>query len=496
MSGGWLPVPVVAPLLAAALLVLLPYRPAASRTVALGVSAGVLALGGWLVAETHDGTVLSHDIGAWPPGVAIMFAADQFSALMVSVTALLVTGCLSFAFTIREDAHRLYVPLALVLSAGVYGAYLTADLFNLFVFIEVMLAPSYALVILGGGRERVAAGRVYLTVSLLASTAFLVGVGLVYGLTGTVNLGALAGAAARSPAVAVAAGVVLVAMGVKAGVVPLHTWLPRVYPHATPAVTALFSGLLTKVGVYVILRVYAVVYLGDAAYRWLLVVLATATMLVGAVGSLGERTFRAILVFGMVSHIGYMIVGPALFTDLALAAAVFYFVHHVLVKAGLLMCAGAVELTYGTGELHRLGGLVSRAPLLALVFMVGGMSLSGLPPLSGFVAKLTVIRAAVVDQQWLLAVVAALAGLFTVAAMVKIWNNVFWGHDGVGGWDDLGAPVVAAARVRPALLAPAVVLVACSVVFGLGAYPLLTAAQAAAAGLVEPAAYISAVMSP
>jgi len=496
VSGLLLALPVALPLLAAGTILALPGPRWLRRVVAVGAHVAVAAVGAVLLARTLGGDVVSLSVGAWPGGVSIVLAADALSALLVLVTGGLVAVCLPFAAATGDDRHRMFLPLVLTLTTGVYGAYLTADLFNLFVFIEVMLAPSYALVILGGGRERVAAGRIYLTVSLLASTAFLVGVGLVYGLTGTVNLGALAGAAAQSPAVAVAAGVVLVAMAVKAGVVPLHTWLPRVYPHTTPAVTALFSGLLTKVGVYVILRVYAVVYAGDATYRWLLVGLAAATMLVGAVGSLGERTFRAILVFGMVSHIGYMIVGPALFTDLALAAAVFYFVHHVLVKAGLLMCAGAVELTYGTGELHRLGGLVSRAPLLALVFMVGGMSLSGLPPLSGFVAKLTVIRAAVVDQQWLLAVVAALAGLFTVAAMVKIWNNVFWGHDGVGGWDDLGAPVVAAARVRPALLAPAVVLVACSVVFGLGAYPLLTAAQAAAAGLVEPAAYISAVMSP
>src|SRR5690606_20261051 len=156
--------------------------------------------------------------------------------------------------------HRLFTPLALVLSAGAYGAYLTADLFNLFVFVEVMLAPSYALLVLAGGRRRVAAGRLYLTVNLMASTLFLAAIGLTYAVAGAVNLGDLAGAARESSAVALAAAVVLLALVAKAALVPLHTWLPRTYPHAAPAVTALFSGLLTKVGVYAIFRVYAVVF--------------------------------------------------------------------------------------------------------------------------------------------------------------------------------------------------------------------------------------------
>lgn len=494
--SGLLALPVAAPLLAAGVLLAAPDRTWLRRTVGVGTHLGIAALGAVLLARTMSGDVLSQAVGAWPGGVSIVLAADPLSALLVLVTGGLVAVSLAYASAAGDDRNRLFTPLVLAMTAGVYGAYLTADLFNLFVFVEVMLAPSYALLVLAGGRKRVAAGRIYLTVSLLASTIFLAGVGLVYGVTGTVNLGQLAGAAGRSPAVAVAGAVVLVAMAVKAGVVPLHTWLPRVYPHATPAVAALFSGLLTKVGVYAIFRIYAVVYEGDPTYQWLLIALAVLTMAVGALGAVGENTFRAILVFGMVSHIGYMIVGPALFTELAMTAAIFYFVHHVLVKAGLLMCAGAVEITYGTGNLDRLGGLVSRAPYLAVVFFVGGASLAGVPPLSGFIAKLTVIRAAVDQQQWVTAAVAALAGLVTLTAMVKIWNNAFWGHDGAGGWDDLGGQLATVTRVRPALVTPAMVLVSFSLIFGLGAYPLLTAAQAAAAGLLDPSAYVSAVVSP
>jgi multicomponent Na+:H+ antiporter subunit D len=426
--------------------------------------------------------------------VSIVFAADQFSALMLTFTALLVLVCLSFAIAIRDDGHRLYLPLVLVLSAGVYGAYLTADLFNLFVFIEVMLAPSYVLMMLTGGRGRLAAGRIYLTVSLLASTIYLAGIGLLYGLTGTVNLGELAGLGRESGAVALAGGVLLVAMATKAAMVPVHGWLPRVYPHATPAVAALFSGLLTKVGVYAIFRIYAVMYEGDPNYGWLIMAGALLSAVVGALAAVGETTFRAVLVVSMVSHVGFMLVGPALFTTLGLAAAIFYLLQYVLVKTALLMCAGAVETTYGTGQLDRLGGLVSRAPLLAVTFMVPALSLAGVPPLSGFVAKLTLVRAAIEEAEYLAAGLVIAVGLLTLLAMTKIWNKAFWGHDGEATWaDDVEGRRPVAVRVRTSLVIPALVLAACSVLLGIGAEPLLAAAETAAGNLVDTTAYVEAV---
>lgn len=495
--SGWLALPVAAPLLAAGALVLLPNRPAVARGIALATTAGVLAIGALLLVQTHDGTVRSHDVGGWPRGVSIVFAADQLSALMLTATALLVLVCLSFAFVSRDDRHRLYTPVVLVLSAGVYGAYLTADLFNLFVFIEVMLAPSYVLMVLTGGRRRLAAGRIYLTVSLLASTIYLVGIGLLYGLTGTVNLGELAGLGRESGAVALAGGVLLVAMAAKAAIAPLHGWLPRVYPHATPAVVALFSGLLTKVGVYAIFRIYAVMYDGDPRYGWLILTGALLSTVVGALGALGEKSFRAILVFSMVSHVGFMLVGPALFTTLGLAAAIFYLLQYVLVKTALLICAGAVEATYGTGQLDRLGGLVSRAPLLAVCFMVPALSLAGVPPLSGFVAKLSLIRAAIEETQYLVAGMVVVVGLLTLLAMTKIWNSAFWGHDGEATWgDETEGQQPVAVKVRTSLLIPAMVLAAFSVLLGIGAEPLLVAAEAAAGGLVDTTAYVEAVTRP
>ncbi|QSB13109.1 monovalent cation/H+ antiporter subunit D family protein [Natronosporangium hydrolyticum] len=495
MNGWLLTLPVAVPLFAAAVLVFTPNSVALQRLLSIAANGAVLVLGAVLLARTYDGSVISENLSGWTQvGIPIMFAGDAFSALMLCVTALLVMVCLGFAFATGDAAHRLFAPMALVMAAGVYGAYLTADLFNLFVFVEVMLAPSYVLLVLAGGRKRVAAGRLYLTVSLLASTIFLAGIGLVYGLAGTVNLGQLAGSASGSPAMAVAGSLILIAMGVKAALVPVHGWLPRAYLHAAPAVAALFSGLLTKVGVYVIFRLYAVMYEGDPQYAWVVMLAALLSMVVGVLGAVGEKTMRAILAFHMISQIGYMIIGPALFTTVALAAGIFYIIHHVLVKAALLICAGAVEVTYGTGRLDRLGGLVNRAPWLAAAFMVAALSLAGMPPMSGFIAKLAIVRAAILEAHYLAAVVAVLVGLLTLLSMIKIWNGAFWGHNGEATWDEEGERSSATTRViKPSLVAPAVVLASFSLIFGIGAEPLLAATTVAAEGLTDITAYVTAV---
>ncbi|MFE7765340.1 monovalent cation/H+ antiporter subunit D family protein [Streptomyces sp. NPDC057438] len=492
MTSTVLALPVALPLLASGLLVLVPCGPRLRRWTAAAVSAAVLALGAALVAATSDGSIVRQAVGGWPPGISIMFAADMLSALMLSVSAGLVLISLAFAAAVRDDQDRRFVPLALILSAGVYGAFLTADLFNLFVCVEVMLVPSYALLTMAGRRERGAAGRVYVTVSLLASTILLAGVGLLYGVTGTVNLGELAGAASRDTGAALAGGVVLLALAAKAAVVPLHGWLPRCYPAAPSAVTVLFSGLLTKVGVYGIIRIYAVVFDGTGLSSVIMPV-ALLTMTVGVLGAVGQGDMRSILSFHMVSQIGYLLLAVALFTSAALTAGVFFLVQYVLVKAALLACAGAVENTHGTDRLDRLDDLARTAPLLAASFLVSAFSLAGMPPMSGFTAKLALIRAAAAQEEYLALGVATVVSLLTLTSMIKIWNAAFW-SDPVSSWPSRKAlRPRATGTVRPALTAPAMALAAPSLVLGVLAQPLLTAASTAAGGLLDPSTYVQAV---
>lgn len=486
--------PVVAPLAVAALLALLPSRlpTALARALAWGVSAGVVAIAGALLAGTLGGDLPTLRLGGWPAGIAITLASDVLSALLLLVSAFLVLVSLVFAAASGADDEPSFLPLALILSAGVYGALLTADLFNLFVFVEVMLVPSYAMLVAAGRGRRLAAGRLYVTVNLFASTVFLAGVGLLYGTTGTVNLGELAGAATRSNAVATAGAVVLVAMAAKAAIVPLHSWLPGSYSGTDPAVTVLFSGLLTKVGLYALVRVYSVVYDGDPRYLWLILAAAVTTMVVGVLGALGEKAMRPVLTFHMVSQMGYLLLGLGLSTAAGLAASLFFLVQYVLVKAALLMCAGAVEVSCGTGELDRLGGLMRREPLLAVAFAVPALALAGIPPLSGFVAKLGLATAAAAEGRYLVVTAIVAVSLLTLASMLKIWNKAFWTPTEEDDHEE-EPPTSVRTRVRPALVAPALLLAGLTVVLGVWAEPLLAAAAAAAEGLVDTGAYTAAV---
>ncbi|MFC4372252.1 monovalent cation/H+ antiporter subunit D family protein [Citricoccus nitrophenolicus] len=514
MIGVLIPLLIAVPLLCAGALIVTGSRRRLNTVVLLGVLAASTAAGVLLVLAVRDGGVIAHEVGLWPAGIAIPLAVDMFSALMITVTSLLSLTCAVFAVAAGHAHRPFFAPLVLVLTAGVNGALLTADLFNLFVFIEVMLLPSYALLVLSApGRataDRVAGTRLYVTVNLLTSTLFLAGVGFVYGVTGTVNLGELAAAATDSPAVAAATGVCLFALSIKAAVVPVHGWLARAYPAASPVVTALFSGLHTKVAIYAIYRIYAVVFDGQECYLWIGVAAFTLTMVIGVLGAVGQNTMRSILAFHMVSQIGYILLGVALFSLAGLAAGIFYLLHHMIVKASLFLSTGALEIRYGTGSLDRLHGMARREPLIAVAFFAAALSLAGIPPFSGFLAKLTLIIAAVDAGQIIAAAVAIIVSLITLQSMLKIWSRVFWGKDtpehpepvpaaatplsgGAVGPLATEATVKSPPRVGFALAAPSLFLALVTLGLGVGGELLLSLTETAATGLLDTTTYTEAV---
>ncbi|GIG54990.1 monovalent cation/H+ antiporter subunit D family protein [Demequina activiva] len=527
MTGAMLPLLVAVPLVAAAVLVLLARRTRSTLVVLTAVLALGLAGAVATVVASADGGTLAHGVGLWPVGIAIPFAADMLTALMLTATMLLTLTCTAFAIASGFARRRYFAPLVLVLTAGVNGALLTADLFNLFVFIEVMLLPSYALFILaapGKARlRRIAGARMYVLVNLLTSTVFLAGVAFVYGVAGTVNLAELAGAAASSDAVAVAMAICLFALSIKAAVFPVHGWLTQAYPATSPAMTAMFSGLHTKVAIYAIYRIYAVVFEGDSRFLWIGVVAFTVTMIVGVLGAVGEKSPRAILTFNMVSGIGYILMGVALFGVAGLAAGIFYLIHHMIVKASLFLSTGAIEVRYGTGSLDRLGGLARREPLIAVAFFAAALSLAGIPPFSGFVGKLGLVLASVSEGQLVAAGVMVLASLVTLMSMLKIWSNAFWGkpqapdgsspaphpwplergahahHEASTVLSPVQHPEDAThherSRISLPLALPAVFLVVVSLALGLGAEFLLGLSETAAQGLVDTSGYVEAVLN-
>lgn len=469
------------------------------RGLLLGTPALVLAYGIALVVELSDGGVVVEQVAGWIPGIAIPFAADLFSALILVVMAFVTLVCSVFLITAGDDADPFVVPLVLVLSGGAYGAMVTADLFNLFVMIEVALIPSYVLISKAATASQLAAGRVYLTVNLFGSSILLGGVALVYAVNGSVQLGELAGAGDASGIAAFAGAVVLIALALKSALVPLHSWLPRTYPYASPAITALFSGLLTKVGVYGLFRVFSVYFDGQSAVQTAILVVCVVTMVIGAFAALGQSTMRAILVYSTVSQTGYIALGLGVFGPAGLAAAIFYLLHEIITKASLFLTAGAVETHYGTGRIHDLGGIARRQPLLAAAFLAAALSVAGIPPFSGFIAKYVLVDAAMADGRFVAAGVAVAASLLTLVYMLKIWNAAFWGHEAAerptagGGASTATATLPSRVRMKPGLVLPGVVLAVGTVALGLGGEVLLSLAQTAAAGLVDVSTYVEVV---
>jgi multicomponent Na+:H+ antiporter subunit D len=486
-----LPLAVAIPLLVAAICATVASA-GARRALAFAAVASTGAIGVAGLVATADGEVVVAHVGGFPAPFAIPLVADAFSSLMLVVFAVAAACCLGFAALRNEDEAPRYHAAGLALVGAAAGATLTADLFNLFVWIEVLLLASYVLLTIGSTGDRVRAGAVYVATNFLGSTVFLAGVGLVYATAGSVNLGSLQGAAIGSDAVAVGATLILVALAVKAGLVPVHAWLPRAYPVAPAGVTALFSGTLTKVGVVAMYRVVWVLFDGGGSIATPILIVAGVTMVVGVVGAVGRTSMRGILSFHMVSQMGYLVMALGLRSAGAIAAGVFFLAQYIGVKTGLFLSAGAVEAGEGSDELTRLGGVARRRPWLAAVFLVSALSLAGIPPFSGFVAKLALVRAAFEERGYVIAAVAVVVSLFTLLSMVKIWNGVFWGEPRT--IEDAETPPEAArSRRATAVLAPAAFLAVVTLVLGLGAEGLWVLADRAARGLLDVAAYAGAV---
>ncbi|MFY1597894.1 Na+/H+ antiporter subunit D [Micromonospora sp. WMMD737] len=433
----WLvPLPVVMPLLGAALTLLLVGRPRAQRWVSLTVLAATVAVAATLLVRSSVDGPLVVEVGGWVAPLGIVLVADQLAALMLVVSAA-VTLCV-LVYSIgqgtadgnEETPLSVYHPTYLVLTAGVCNAFLSGDLFNLYVGFEILLVASYVLLTLGSTETRIRAGTTYVVVSLLSSLIFLVAIGLVYAATGTLNLAQLVDRLDALPddIRLVLQGMLLLAFGIKAAVFPLSAWLPDSYPTAPAPVTAVFAGLLTKVGVYAIIRTETLLFPGGRTADLLLVV-AALTMVVGILGAVAQSDVKRLLSFTLISHIGYMLFGVGLSTSLGLSAAIFYVVHHITIQTTLFLAAGLVERRGGSTALDRLGGLARLSPLLAVLFFLPALNLAGIPPFSGFLGKLGLVQAGVDDGgplAWTLVVGGLLTSLLTLYAIARVWNLAFW----------------------------------------------------------------------
>jgi multicomponent Na+:H+ antiporter subunit D len=443
------PLPVLLPLLGAAAALLVSGHPTFQRTLSTAVLTAVLAVSVALLFIADAEGAGSVSVGGWPVPLGIVLVVDRLSALMLVVASTVALGVLVFAVgqgSADGDEGTpvsIFHPTFLVLVAGVGNAFLAGDLFNLYVGFEILLMASYVLLTLGGTAARIRGGITYVVVSLTSSLLFLAAIALVYAATGTVNMAQLAVRLGELPegTQVLLQSMLLIAFGIKAAVFPLSAWLPDSYPTAPAPVTAVFAGLLTKVGVYAIIRTQTLLF-PDGALDDLLMWAALATMLVGILGAVAQSDLRRMLSFTLVSHIGYMVFGIALATSAGLAGAVFYVAHHIAIQTTLFLVAGLVERQGGTTSVNRLGGLARRSPLLAVLFFVPAMNLAGIPPLSGFIGKLGLLQAGVAEGSALAFTLVGggvLTSLLTLLAVARVWTRAFWRPPSQSPADDTAA---------------------------------------------------------
>lgn len=459
---------VIIPLATAAVLLALWTHPKIRRWIALVGSGSHLASGIILLSEVATKGPVAKQMGDWPAPFGISFEADYLSAVLICVAA--VIGFLINIYSVENlDSDRRdfgFHPLFFVLLAGVSGAFATGDLFNLFVWFECILLSSFVLLALGGERNQIRGALNYVVPNLFSSIMFLSGLGLIYGVTGTLNMVDLSERIKDVPPELMMpiSLLFLVAFSIKAAVFPFFSWLPTSYHTPPAAISALFAGLLTKVGVYALIRFFTKIYpLSAGILTDVLVWASIFTMLVAILAACVATDLKKVLAYNIVSHIGTLIAGLAMRSQMGLEGTIFYMVHHILTITALFLVTGIVERQYGTTDLRKLGDGIKVCPLVAVLFFVLSLALAGIPPLSGFWPKLILLQGGMEANHPFLVGSIIIVGLLTLYSMMRVWALAFW-RPYPEGAETCPAPI----RERPwAKYGPAVFLTAVIIVVGL-----------------------------
>lgn len=500
----WIIIPIVLPALMAPFIVLaLRHDLLLQRTFSALSTVILLAVALGLMTQAAGGPPQLYQLGNWVAPFGIVLVLDRLSALMVLLTAILAVVVILYTITSRWDERgRHFHALFQFQLMGINGAFLTGDVFNLFVFFEVLLIASYGLMLHGGGPARLKAGVQYVTINLGGSTLFLIAVGTLYGITGTLNMADLAVKVPLVPAgdqalLRVGALLLLVVFAVKAALVPIHFWLPGTYANAPAPVAALFA-IMTKVGAYSILRVYTLAFGADAgedawlAADWLLPA-ALVTLVVGMVGVLGARNLTRLVCFSVVGSMGTLLTAVALFTPTATVAALYYLIHSTFAGAALFLLADLISERRGTaGDRLIAAPRFAQTGLLAAMFFMAAIGMAGMPPLTGFIGKLLVLDSArASDSMVTIWTVILVTSLLAVVGFARAGSIMFWKSAAIPG------PQEPAPAGRPALpVAAAGAMLAGMVALAAFAGPVTGYLEATAAGLYDPSDYIQAVLGP
>ena len=486
--------PVIIPFALIIVLMLVRHNRIAQWISVFGTSL-LLATSIFLFAGLKSSGTKTLNIGSWDAPIGISLVLDYFSALML-ITSSFIVFCISvYSIFFMDGGHRSnkFFVFFFSLTMGVNGAFLTGDAFNLYVWFEVILISSFVLITIGNSKEQLEGGIKYMALNLIGSLFFLAGLGLLYGKTGTLNMAHLAHILRFSEQpvlINTSAALFFMAFGIKAALFPLFFWLPASYHTPNITITSVFAGLLTKVGVYVIIRFFTLFFVQDQEF-WLnlFLIIAGFTMVVGGMAASTHYDTRRILSFHIISQIGYMIMGLGIFTPLAIAGAIFFIIHNMIAKTNIFLVAGLVYRLKGTFYLKDLGGLYKQKPLLAILFILPAFALAGVPPLSGFFAKFMLIKAGIEDGHFLIVAVAIATAMLTLYSMIKIWNEAFLKKEKETTHQKANT------KLGFAELLPVILLGAASLFMGLFAATIFEYTSLAAEQLLVPSDYIKGVLN-
>jgi len=503
-STGWLLIlPIIVPMAVGAIGLVIRRHPLVQMTFGLVGAGAHLVTAVLLLRRVMEEGIVVTVLGGWVAPYGIVLAVDFLSAAMVCIASFmaLVVAIYSLAEVSRARIKFGYFTLYHMLLAGVCGAFMTGDIFNLYVWFEVMLMSSFVLLVLGGGRSQIEGAVKYVTLNLFSSVIFLSAIGILYGKTGSLNFADLAVKLEDFPEprlITALSLMFLISFGIKAGLFPLFFWLPASYHTPPVPVTTIFSALLTKVGVYALIRVFTLVFTPDPYILGnMLAWIAGLTMVTGVLGAVAQYDFRRLLSFHIISQIGYLIMGLSLAVgaktpeqaQLALAATVFFMFHVIIAKSALFLVAGIAQRLKGTFDLKQLGGLYREQPFLAALFLIAALALAGIPPLSGFFAKFALIRASLEAEAYGLAATALVVSILTLYSMIKIWGEAFWK-------DQPEVLPLQPNHIPPGWLmyTPVILLVGIAVGMGVFAEPVAEYAMIAGGQLLDKSLYVDAVM--
>lgn len=446
-----------------------------------------------LVYKVHADGPQTVTFGSWPAPFGITMVSDMVSALLVTTTLILAFFIVWYGFeSIGKERERFfYYPGVMFIITGVNGAFTTGDIFNLFVFFEVLLMASYLLIVLGGEKAQLRESIKYILVNVISSAFFVITVAFLYSVVGTLSMAdiALKITEINQPGIiTVIAVLFLMVFGMKAAIFPLYFWLPSAYSAPPIPVLALFGALLTKVGVYAIMRTYTLFFTHDLAFTHeLLLILSIITIIAGCIGALAHFDVKQIIIYNIVIAVGVILFGVAQMNEVALQGAMFYLVHDMIIKAALFMLIGIVIYVSGTTNLRKMGGLMKTYPALGWFYLIAALGLAGVPPLSGFVGKLLIVQGGFqADNIWSSIFILA-SSLIVLLSVMRIFIYAFWGEQG-----QVATNVNKTTYQR--LFLPTVVLVFISILYGVGTEWITPFMGDAAKILIDPSIYTDAVM--